>query len=253
MKTKVLVISEPQSDRYHLIKQHLDELHVALEVCPAIFLSGESPWASEYDQLKRKNRFGYEMTRGEVGCFLAHRAAWSHVIKSNQTTLIIEDDARLMPSLINTLDDLSDTINDTCILIRLFSVHHPKSYLWRETSSKIKVVRPSRHGSSTVAYLLNPKTATRLLSHSNKFWTAVDDYMDAEHVNNCVIMHAVPEMVKHDDQGVSAIGSRVKPSQGIISVIKREVIRALSKTQIFFHREATLWKLGIKFSPKITQ
>jgi len=251
MKTQVLLITKPDSERYLLVKNHLEKLDINFEICPAVFLDGEFPWVQEYDHKMRQFITGHPMTRGEVGCFLAHRKAWMRIVALNKTTLILEDDARLTPELINQFDGLSNTISNTQIIIRFFSVRHSDGKLWRKTTSGLKIFRPFIYGSTLTAYLLNKSSAEKLLAKSEKFFMAVDDYVDAEYLHSCTVLNTEPELAYNGDNGNSLIGNRHKPKVLLPTILRREIIRFFHKTLIVIHNELVLWKLRIRFAEKV--
>ncbi|AOJ08639.1 glycosyltransferase family 25 protein [Burkholderia mayonis] len=50
-----------------------------------------------YDAAGRQRRYGWQLSRGEVGCYLSHRAAWLQLVQSGKEAMcIMEDDITLL-------------------------------------------------------------------------------------------------------------------------------------------------------------
>lgn len=200
-----------------------------------------------YDHSKRLRELGYGLTKGEIGCFLAHQTAWEQVVRLGQISLILEDDARLDSRLISLLRPTADSIAEQAMLVRFYSVKHPRHKTWRTLPGGFEIVRPLSSGGSTVAYLITPECARQLLAGSRRFWLAVDEYMDDEASHGTVILHGFPEWVRHEDEGASLVGARTKPRMSVAKKIQREWRRFLRNIRQSAHRETVLWKLGLRF------
>ena len=73
----------------------------------------------EYNPKKVERLLGFQLTPGEIGCFLSHKKAWQNCLNSNQITLILEDDFLLKPHFMEALDIAINKIiqeiwNDWC-------------------------------------------------------------------------------------------------------------------------------------------
>ena len=243
----VIVITQPGGRRHQLATEHLREMGVEACISPAVFLTNAPEDCMHYDHRRRVWELGYGLTKGEVGCFLAHRKAWEKVADLGTVCLVIEDDARMTPDLPPRLQALSSSIEGADLLLRLYSFRHPPGKVWRQLDRGIALVRPFKAGSSAVAYMLTPQAAQRLLAESARFWLAVDEYMDDEATHGCAILDVRPELIRHDDDGSSLIGARAKPSISPWAKSRRELLRLIRNLRQSFWRERVLWKLGIRF------
>jgi hypothetical protein len=70
--------------------------------------------------------------------------------------------------------------------------------------------------------------------------------MDDEASHGAPILHGFPEWVRHEDEGASLVGARTKPPMGALRKIGREWRRLLRNIRQSFHRERTLWQLGLR-------
>jgi glycosyl transferase family 25 len=244
---KVIIITEPGSRRHDLIAAHLEEKGVAALVSSAVFLGGSDELPGEYDRRTRNRLLGYDLTLGEIGCFMAHRNAWKQVVSLDEVCLILEDDARLRPILTPAaLQELAGAIAGTNLIVRLFSQRQSSVKTWRGLPCGLKVVRPSLPGYSAVAYLLSPAAAAALIAHSESFWQTTDDFLDNEAEHGCAVMHAMPETSWHEDEGRSLIGARVKPSIPWYAKARREWLRAGRNILAALHRYRTARHLGLR-------
>jgi glycosyl transferase family 25 len=242
----IIVISTPESRRHRLLSEHLAALGLRASVAPAVFLDGPAENAAAYDHASRLRLLGYGMTAGEVGCFLAHRKAWEMVAAAAGPCLVLEDDARLDDRLVRNLDELGGAIASTKVVLRLFSQRHPPAKLWRRLAGGLDIVRPALPGYSAVAYLLAPDAARDLLRSSERFWQTVDDHLDDEATHGCAVMHVLPELVRHEDEGSSLIGTRRKPEISLAARLRREWLRALRNLRRAWHRRKTSRALGLR-------
>jgi glycosyl transferase family 25 len=241
-----IVISAPGGRRHELAETHLRELGLSCELSPAVFIQVPPEQVPGYDHPRRLRELGYGLTKGEIGCFLAHRAAWEAIVRRGETCLILEDDARLESRLVAHLGKSSEAISGRPMLIRFYSVKHPKHKTWRRLEGGFELVRPLSPGGSTVAYMLTPECARALVEGSRSFWLAVDEYMDDEASHGAPILHGFPEWVRHEDEGASLVGARTKPPMGALRKVGREWRRLLRNIRQSFHREKTLWQLGLR-------
>lgn len=244
---RLLVITSPGSPRCADISAHLETMHVPFEVSAAVFIKTPAEEFPDYDHAKRLRQFGYGLTAGEVGCFLAHRNAWETVARGTDPVLIIEDDARLLTAVPALLPCLSAIAQRTGYIIRLYGAIRRPARLWLEPAVGVKLVRPTSPSFSSVAYLLSPAAAQHLLKGCRRFCVSLDSYLDEETAHGCIILNTEPELVTHDDLAPSLIGGRIKPPSTIMYKVYREILRAGRDLRQRCHREVVLWQLGIRF------
>jgi len=242
----VIVISTPGGRRHELAEAHLKELGLSCELSPAVFIQVPPENVPGYDHPRRLRELGYGLTKGEIGCFLAHRTAWKSIARRGEPCLILEDDARLESRLVPLLNQASVALAGRAMLIRFYSIKHPQHKTWRSLAGGFELVRPLSPGGSTVAYMLTPECARALLEGSRSFWLAVDEHIDDEASHGAPILHGFPEWVRHEDEGASLVGARTKPQISAFRKVAREWRRHLRNIRQSFHRERTLWQLGLR-------
>lgn len=76
----------------------------------AFELKGSVDTIPGYDAHGRRRRYGWPLSRGEVGCYLSHRAAWLQLVQSgNETMCVMEDDISLLNGFKAATEELHDT------------------------------------------------------------------------------------------------------------------------------------------------
>jgi glycosyl transferase family 25 len=249
----VIVITQPDSTRQLRVLEHLREMGLEPIVSSAVFLEGDLESCPSYDHRRRISEFGYGLANGEVGCFLAHRMVWEKVVELGVVSLVVEDDARMEPDLPTHLDKLAESIEGTDLIIKLYhNSRNPACIIWRHLTAKISLVRLLRASGAAVAYMLTPEAARNLLDSSARFWLAVDDYMEDEASHGSASLHARPQLIRHEDDGISMIGARRKPARRPLAKVRLECLRLIRVVRQRFHRELTLWRLGIRLR-KVTR
>ncbi len=115
---------------------------------------------------------GRSVTAGEIGCFASHRGLWQRCAAGERPFCILEDDCRLQdrfPRALKAAGSLADRYG----FIRL----------QHETRARKRVVacqdgfelhRYTRMANSTLAYVVSPNAATRLLAASSIMDAPVD-------------------------------------------------------------------------------
>lgn len=219
---------------------------MSYELSPPVFIQVPPQEVPGYDHPRRVRELGYGLTKGEIGCFLAHKAAWENISRRGETCLVLEDDARLESRLVPLLGQIAEALDGHVMLIRLYSVKHPRHKTWRKLADGYEIVRPLSPGGSTVAYMLTPECARALVKGSQSFWLAVDEYMDDEASHGAPILHGFPELLRHEDEGASLVGARTKPPMSVSHKVAREWRRLLRNIRQSIHRERTLWQLRLR-------
>jgi glycosyl transferase family 25 len=244
---RAIGITHMESPRHGRFVKMLEGLGIPFELSPAVFVRGEPPWSSHYDHDTRMRNLGYPMRPGEIGCFLAHRAAWETASRHEGCTLVLEDDAFVEPSRRTAILGAAGIISGRPSAARLISQPRPSFRTWRQVAEKAALVRPTRHGNLTVGYLITQEGAWALLRKSESFWCPVDDYMNLEYVHGCLMLHFEPEIAEHRDGGVSLIGGRTKPSVALRTRIVRELLRAWRNVRGRLFSWIVLLRLGLCF------
>jgi GR25 family glycosyltransferase involved in LPS biosynthesis len=168
--------------RYHTISPLLNQLQFPHQRVPAVYGKALSEaFMKTFIDVETYKLFfnGALPGPGEVGCFLSHVKAWKRFLNSSaEFALILEDDAKFDPSILNILVTKLIMHSKTWDICSLFAplTHHKISPIVR-ISETYQLVRTFHETSSTVAVMLNRKAAQALLSKAYRYTLPIDHYI----------------------------------------------------------------------------
>lgn len=198
---------------------------------PCRFLDAIRPdlsfgWPKIYQRKKRLARYGYDLTQGEMGCYLSHRQAWREFIDSdNAFCCVLEDDVELQPLFTEGLIALCKHA-EKWGMVRLYGIY-PREY------ENIFEFMPGRwlidyfyQPSGLQGYVLDRITAQRLLAFTQEMFCAIDDMADRDWEHKLRIYGVEPCLVRESHQFVSSIGNRKRPKMSVMKKLAREIQRS---------------------------
>ncbi len=184
---------------------------------------------SEYDGLSRLRKFGYDLSAGEVGCFLAHRASWKLASQSNEAVVILESDVAPVSSvsLYSSLADVSriDTDWDIVRLHGIFSKNEMLARKVRRLDTGGYITQTLGDPMGAAAYIVTPWAAKRLLACSERFHVPVDVFLSQSWVHRLRFRTVSPYLFKVG-KFESEIGKRRRPKQSTWARLRIEYSRA---------------------------
>ena len=135
-----------------------------------------------YNHFDTRVRFTRELTDGEIGCFLSHRACWAKLVDSNENfALIMEDDIEISKLatkyLLNSnwIPSSVDICQLSCLEASQKGRIKDKTLYIDETISLVAPLYPIPLGCQ--CYLISKQAATKALSLSEKLPCPVDDFL----------------------------------------------------------------------------
>jgi len=246
---RILIITERDSPRAAAAAARFDGLKADWQVSPAIFVTGSQPWSPHYDDKRRMRITGYPMTRGEVGCFLAHREAWRRVAEgADERVLILEDDAVISASDLPAITAIAESEGSGAAVVLLFSITHLNFRRWRQVGN-VSLVKPNHTTYSAVAYMISQQTAKRLLAASESFFFTVDEFFNMEYLHGLPLLHTYPFLAKHPKDVTSVIGSRAKPRISNARRLLRNFHILVRRFRDGVCRLRTRFRMGLLFTP----
>ncbi len=157
--------------------RQLDAMHLDYTFYDAVNGSELNPATlPSYSQLRRRLCFGRDLTKGELGCLLSHRAIYQHMVDAHlEHAIVLEDDAILE----NDFPDVIDALMAVPIkwdLIRFLA--SPKAYRQGRGIGALRgpysLTRLTKAYGGAYAYLLTRHAARTLLRHMQSNWLPVD-------------------------------------------------------------------------------
>jgi glycosyl transferase family 25 len=246
-----IIITDKKSQRGEEAIQYLVKLGVNYECSPAVFLTDEEMLTTCYDAKKRLRITGYPMTKGEVGCFLAHKCAWDRVIKSenNDCFLILEDDAVIDLKDLVIIQSLArnQSLQQTIALLYI-NTDQPKFRRWFKIGD-VDIVIPTQSTYGAAAYLINKETAIKLQAYSQTIFCPVDEFFNMAYLHKLLLVHTDPPLCSHPDDKPSVIGVRIKPRISNRRRLVRNCFKLFRKFMDGAFRLKTNLKLGLLFTP----
>jgi hypothetical protein len=120
---------------------------------------------------------------------------------------------------------------------------------WKKVD-EVWFVCPCQDSFSTAAYIVDKKSAKKLLLHSEKFFCPVDQFLNLEYLHGVILMRTHPLLASNDKTFPSLIGERIKPKISNFKKIVRNYFRLVNSAGRLFSKIKILIKLGIIFLPQ---
>lgn len=226
---KILVISLPEATaRRAAIAQQMEMLGLTYGLIDGVRADSSRLAEAGYNEKERLFRYGYGMSPGEVGCFLAHQVAWRAVQEQHEKCLVLEDDAVVSGLSAALLNQLTPAPYPMVRLAGVFEKRHkfmgdtPYARYWGDPAG-------------TVAYVLGPKEAAQLIRCSMRFYMPVDDFMEARHLHGIDTYAVLPYPVRQAGADTQ-IGNRARPGLSSIVRLRLMLIRIPIDISKYFHR-----------------
>lgn len=135
--------------------------------------------AEVFDAKTAKRRFQYNLTAGEIGCYLSHIKCWERIIEDDlDYAVILEDDLILdsnFPSVLSAVSKLQSNWH----YLKLSCPFKPRPYQLSETvkvdnDKSVSLVNYKKSPTGTVAQIVSREGAKRLLEKRPPFFRPID-------------------------------------------------------------------------------
>jgi glycosyl transferase family 25 len=232
---QVFVISlERSADRRRRVEEQLNQTNIQWNFLNAVDGYALPEMPSSYQKSKVKRLQGYELTPGEVGCFLSHVKAWEWCVLNNATTLVFEDDFLVSQNLEIVMNDLL-MISDQWNLVRLSGIYDTDHEILQKRSG-YELVKNLGEPCGTAAYMIQPAAAKILLSHAAEIYEPVDHYLEhhTKHGLICLAAKPYPIGLAHTKSTITDRPGRL-PVKGL-----RKTLRSISRF-IDRHTSSSPW------------
>ncbi|MEP6773756.1 MAG: glycosyltransferase family 25 protein [Polaromonas sp.] len=226
---KIFVISLPEATaRRAAIARQMAALGLTYSLIDGVRPDSTRLAELGYNERGRLLRYGYGMSPGEIGCFLAHRQAWRAVQSYGKKSLVLEDDV-LVPGLnAALLEQLELAPYPIVRLAGVFEKRHkfvgdgPFAKYWGDPAG-------------TAGYVLGPREAAQLLRRSARFYMAVDDFMEARHLHGINTYALLPYPVRQAGTDTQ-IGHRLRPHLSGFARLRLMLVRIPIDLHKYFRR-----------------
>lgn len=208
---KVIVISlKHEKQRRLFIQKQLQEIGLDVTFFDAINGSKENVFLNpDYNKLKRRLFYGKDLTDGELGCFLSHRAVIKKIVLERiEHCLVLEDDALLLQNFSSVLVSLLNC-SYSWELIRFLG--NPK--IEKLTQRKILklfgeyyLTRLATSPGGAYAYLISYDGAKKLAKALNEIYLPIDSVMGHPWRAGIEVLTVQPAVATWNKEFISAIG-----------------------------------------------
>lgn len=226
---QTLVISLTRSiDRRELATQSLSEKGHPWKFVDAIDGKKLVFPLKSYPQNKVQRLLGYQLSSNEIACYLSHRLTWEACVKSNQITLVFEDDFKLL----NSFDDVIENLlgdNSKWELVRLQTLGSSTFKVVQEFPN-FQLVDNHHDPVGATAYVLKPSAAAKLLLHSEYIYEPVDHFLEhtEKHGIQMLAAYPYPVTITGADSTIVDRNDERKPIKGLRKRL-RSIHRAINR------------------------
>lgn len=173
-----------------------------------------------FDAATARRRYPYDLTIGEIGCYLSHVKCWQYIVDQQlDFAVILEDDLRLNADTPKVLSQLAQ-ITTAWDYIKLASPYKFRPYQRVEqlTSSDapVSLVRyTEKLPSGTVAQVVSYRGAQRLLQQRPPFFRPIDVDLQWQHELSLDTFGLLPYIADNADapSEIQQLASRKKLKQ----------------------------------------
>ena len=178
-KIRIFVINRKKdADRRADMSERLNALGLAHEFFEAVDGHNmDALEAPEYDGPKRRLYFGRDLSVGEIGCLLSHRAVYKKIVDEQiPLTLILEDDTHFKPEFPDVLQAIIETAGkwDMVRFLDRQKIFKAPHRILKQLNEKYALARVRGVPGGAYAYLLTSHAADTLLSKTQKNSVQID-------------------------------------------------------------------------------
>jgi glycosyl transferase, family 25 len=224
----VRVISlERSTDRRERVQRELKNFPLEWAFLNAVDGFALKTLPKSYDPAKVKRLQGYELTPGEIGCYLSHMKAWGQCVEQNKTMLVLEDDFVINGDLSHVLESLTQ-MDQRWSLVRLAALYDVEHRVI-DRYEGVELVENRGDPVGAAAYVIKPSAAAQLIKCSSAIYEPVDHYLEhySKHGLRMLAVKPYPISIVGKDSTITDRPGRL-PIKGF-EKIKRSIYRWLDR------------------------
>lgn len=197
------------TERRAAMQQQLGDLGLPFEFFDAV--DGKKLQAQDlaaYDGRKRRLFFGKDLSQGEIGCLLSHRAIYRKIVAEKiPAALILEDDTILSSALPDVLAALQ-AAEGQWDMIRFLSreKNDRQARRLRPLDGRHMLARPYGTPGGAYGYIVTRRAAERLNAKMDKNWIPVDILHGQTWRTGLNVFSVIPSPVTYREDQPSTIG-----------------------------------------------
>ena len=216
LKYKIFVINMPGSkERWEYVKTQLDGFKADYERVEGIDVSklSEGELDKYYSYSKNRKTYPKPLTRGEIGCHMAHIKCWEEALRRNlDFAVVLEDDISIddrFPEALKFLESHPSGWD----FIRLQAETKPRRLYFKEDFGSFSIYEYIRHSGCMWGYALNSKAAKTLVESLLPFGMTADSNMHAYYRFGIDVKTLIPPVIfarPNNDSDIECASMRKK-------------------------------------------
>ncbi|MGH9488106.1 MAG: glycosyltransferase family 25 protein [Terriglobales bacterium] len=217
---KVISLPGAESRRRHMQAQ-LVPTGLEWSFFDAIQVSVPPP---EYDRRARRRWYGFDLSPGEIGCFLSHRALWQQCAGSNaRCWCVLEDDIELLPGIGETLAAVEAA--SSWDIVRLMQLLPRHGWVQESLEGNRSLLMFSRQPSGGQGYLITPHAAAVMCAYTRRMYEPVDNALDTYWRHGLNIFCVDPPAIRVAAGLGSSVGARGTAQRPRWPGLKRDLLK----------------------------
>lgn len=233
---KIFVINlERSTGRRERMTQALTEAELDFEIFPAVDGSKKFDELSHYNDRKRRFLRIRSLTNGEIGAFASHYRLWKKCVSMNEPIIIFEDDAVLLPNFHEAIQIAeSNIVKYGCLRFYGHRGGKHKTVAALDNNFRIDFSRKGVLGS--VAYMLDPNAASKLLAHSDEWIFGQDVYMNLSYLHKVGCFILKPHSIDHSWEDTTIHGRSGHKKSLLAKLVKELHVASIKiRSRLFEH------------------
>lgn len=208
--------------------------------CPMEIFSAVDGGAMSHDELRRNvvdgtahtPKYPFPLSKGEIACFLSHRAIWARMLQDDiDVALVLEDDAVIDPPVFKTAFEYAQDSIATCGVIQFQTRAIPAAAPIHHAHPSARIVQPRPAMLRTTAMLLSRAAARRLHEASATIDRPVDAFFQMTWATQQPVFAVYPSGVSEMSEALG--GTTIQTAKkSLLERIRREVLRTRYRAAI---------------------
>ena len=202
----------------------------------------------KYNTKKRLDTYGYHMSNGEIGCFLAHINCWKECLLLGHPVVVLENDVSPKNSeeFNKIIQDLLDNLDkfDIVRFTGIFQKHEKFSRTIKNLSFNFHLVQTYGDPLGTGGYMITPEASKKLLMKCQTIYKPVDIFLSSIWNHRLLYRTIKPYPLKTHNHGCdddtvfipTTMSNRSKPKQSAAKRLKIEFHRAKDDIRKFLYK-----------------
>ncbi len=180
----------------------------------------------EYDRDARRRWFGFDLSLGEIGCFLSHRALWLACTRSGERAwCILEDDLAVLPGFAETLAAVEAAAGWD--IVRLMQLLPRRGWVQQRLPGGRSLLMFPRQPSGGQGYLVTPHGASVMLAYTRRIWEPMDNAVDTYWRHGLNVFGVDPPVIAVAAGLESSVGTRGTSERPWWPGLKRDLSKGM--------------------------